>query len=122
MTLIDRVKEHWLGGVILVGAVSVATTWFIANEVLVKPRDFTIQQRDDVIDEQRAAIEKKNAIIANLELEVRDLKRSMPDGEAVKGSGRGSSPPDQRRGECRPIRLAATAFDTALGTRLEWKA
>jgi hypothetical protein len=56
MGLLEKLKEHWLGGVILIGCAIAGTTWFIANEVLVKPRDFAIEQQKTSIADMRQKI------------------------------------------------------------------
>lgn len=70
MSLIDRVKEHWIGGVIAVTAISVGATWTVLNEVSLKPRDFVIEQQKATIasltDKLRDADrqERQSALVA----------------------------------------------------------
>jgi len=40
----DKIKNHWLGGLIIISIACISTTWFVAYEILVKPRDFVIEQ------------------------------------------------------------------------------
>jgi hypothetical protein len=56
MGLLEKLKEHWFGGVILFGCAVAGTTWLIANEILVKPRDFTIEQQKTTIADMREKI------------------------------------------------------------------
>ncbi len=44
MVLIMKVKKHWLFSVIIISTACISATWFAANEILVKPRDYTIAQ------------------------------------------------------------------------------
>jgi hypothetical protein len=56
MGLLDKLKKHWLGGIIILVAACVGVTWTIANELLVKPRDFTIKQQEIAIADLREKI------------------------------------------------------------------
>ena len=54
----DLFKSHWLGWTIIVGAATFGTTWFLANELLVKPRDFEISRlKSGVVDKGDVRIE-----------------------------------------------------------------
>jgi hypothetical protein len=62
MNLIDRIKEHWVGGLVAFTALCIGTTWIIVNELLVKPRDFTIEQQKTTIAELRDRIKEGPAV------------------------------------------------------------
>lgn len=54
MNLIDKLKAHWLGGCIGLAAICIGSTWLIASEILVKPRDLIIEQHMAEIQKIRA--------------------------------------------------------------------
>lgn len=49
MNMIDRLKGHWFIAVLLVCTAVAGTTWKLALEILVAPRDFQITQQHDEI-------------------------------------------------------------------------
>ena len=51
MGLIERLREHWIGGVVALCVASVGLTWAVITEVSVKPRDFVIEQQKGTIAE-----------------------------------------------------------------------
>lgn len=43
MTPLEKFKKHWLGRIFLIAAVCISGTWYVSDELFVKPRDFEIQ-------------------------------------------------------------------------------
>ena len=58
MSLIDKVKEHWIGSLVAFAAICIGTTWIVATEILVKPRDFTIEQQKTNIADLKEKIKE----------------------------------------------------------------
>lgn len=52
--MIDKLKQHWLIAVLLVCAFVAGTTWKVAIELLVAPRDYQITQLRDEIQRLKA--------------------------------------------------------------------
>jgi len=51
MDIVGQTKKHWFVGLIIIASICVSTTWFVANAVLVQPRDFAITQLEKTIDD-----------------------------------------------------------------------
>ena len=65
MDLIERLGKHWLVGAFTLAATCVGTTWYVANEILVKPRDYTIKQLENLkndLAKQNETLTKKLAL------------------------------------------------------------
>ena len=56
MTIIDRIKNNWIGGIIALSAICITGTWYTSFELFVKPRDFTIEQQKILIQDLREKI------------------------------------------------------------------
>jgi len=56
MNLLEIFPKHWLIQVIVFGSVCIGTTWKIADQILVKPRDYTIAQLREQIKELQEQI------------------------------------------------------------------
>lgn len=53
MSILDRLKEHWVGALVALCAIVAAATWKVAWELHVSPRDFQIAQlKDDLAREK----------------------------------------------------------------------
>ena len=68
MSIVDRIKKHWLSGAILLASSCISATWITSTELLVKPRDFTIEQ-------QRATIENLEEKIKNCQAKIHELEK-----------------------------------------------
>jgi hypothetical protein len=51
--MLQLVKKHWLVGCIIIAAVCITTTWQALNELLVRPRDYEINQLKTKVNEVR---------------------------------------------------------------------
>jgi DNA repair exonuclease SbcCD ATPase subunit len=79
MNLFERVKQHWIGGVIAIAFLCMSTTWFAINEILVRPRDFEIEKLTKEHLNLKSELNELKTRIANskegeLQEEVRNLK------------------------------------------------
>jgi len=70
MSLVESIKKHWLGGAISLASTCIVAAWFTSNELLVKPRDFTIEQ-------QRATIENLEKEIKSCQAKVHELENQL---------------------------------------------
>ena len=59
MALLDKLRNHWLGSLVVLGATCASVTWIVATEVLVKPRDFTTQQQEKIIADLRMEVSRR---------------------------------------------------------------
>ena len=49
MDLVEKARKHWLVGIISIAVICISITWVVAIEILVKPRDFSIDQQEKKI-------------------------------------------------------------------------
>ena len=67
MDLVESIRKKWFGSLIIICAICSSSTWYIANEIAVKPRDFEIQRlRIQLADLQKKIDEQHNQIKNNL--------------------------------------------------------
>jgi hypothetical protein len=111
MTLIEQLKKHWIGSVIMIAAICISTTWLVSIELFVKPRDFRIEELRSKIADLNERIKElqtnpsKDPVshetelqekIASLEKELEDWRvraRSLEDELAkVKGAVKEPTP------------------------------
>ena len=73
-SIVDKLKRHWIIGVIMIASVCVSATWFSLTELFVKPRDYTINQQQRSIDlllKEKDGLQTEKSI---LERKVDELK------------------------------------------------
>ncbi len=71
MNIVNKIKEHWVGGTIVFAVICISGTWYASNELLVKPREFEIQ--------------RLNTLNTELKQQVKDLKKvpaHFPDSDS----------------------------------------
>jgi hypothetical protein len=56
MDLVEKAKKHWFVGIISIAVLCIGITWVVAVEILVKPRDFIIEQKEKKITELEKVI------------------------------------------------------------------
>ena len=49
MDLVEKARKHWFVGIISISIICISITWVVAIEILVKPRDFKIEQQKEEI-------------------------------------------------------------------------
>ncbi|MCH8125934.1 hypothetical protein IIC38_08240, partial [candidate division KSB1 bacterium] len=59
MNLKEKIENHLVIVVVVMFGAGASLAWFVANEVLVRPRDFTIQQQKETIAELREKIKQQ---------------------------------------------------------------
>jgi hypothetical protein len=57
--MLELVKKHWLIGCIIIAAVCITSTWQTLNELLVKPRDYEINQLKTKVNDLEKELAKK---------------------------------------------------------------
>jgi hypothetical protein len=65
MDLVEKAKKHWFVGIISIAVLCISITWIVAVELLVKPRDFIIEQNEKKISEhenEKKSLEDKLAL------------------------------------------------------------
>jgi hypothetical protein len=67
MSGFENLKKHWLTGVVVLVSATAGSTWYLANELLVKPRNFQLEMREDEAERLKDTIEQ-------LRLELRKQK------------------------------------------------
>ena len=72
LTILDRLKQHWLISIVIVCAAVAGTTWKLAHELLVSPREYSLSQ-----------LKEENA---KLKEELTKLKTASPTTPVVEGS------------------------------------
>lgn len=86
MDLVEKAKKHWFVGVISIAVLCISITWGVAVEILVKPRDFIIEQNEKKISElenEKKSLEEKLAICQeNLE-KYRNIKPIISKGRII---------------------------------------
>ena len=82
--LIKYIKSHPMWGIFVIVFFCVGTTWTVANEILVKPRDFTIEQLNTDLEnigylkeQQTITIEQQKITIEQQKKEIADLKGKL---------------------------------------------
>lgn len=77
---VDKIKNHWFGSLIIITIACISTTWFVAYELLVKPRDFVIEQlTGDKYDKIRLEKEYSNLQKEKDELFSRSVDKNLYD-------------------------------------------
>jgi len=64
MDLVEKAKKHWFVGIISIAVLCIGITWVVAVEILVKPRDFIIEQNEKKISEHEKEKESLNDELA----------------------------------------------------------
>ncbi|MCP4344079.1 MAG: hypothetical protein GY795_00960 [Desulfobacterales bacterium] len=70
--IIEKTKKHWFIGVIIIGVACISTTLFLANELLVKPRDFALNEREKKIADKEKELSELKLRIEKLSKEYKD--------------------------------------------------
>jgi hypothetical protein len=63
MDLVEKARKHWFVGIISIAIICISIAWVVAIELLVKPRDFKIEQQKEEITQLEDEIEKLKKII-----------------------------------------------------------
>ncbi len=55
MDIGTQIKKHWFFTIIGIAVVCIGTTWSVANDILVKPKDVALSERDKRIEQLEKA-------------------------------------------------------------------
>jgi len=76
MDIVEKAKKHWFVGIISITVLCISITWIVAIEILVKPRDFIIEQKEKKISEHE---NEKKSLENKLSTCQRELVRCLGD-------------------------------------------
>jgi hypothetical protein len=70
MDLVEKARKHWFVGIISIAIICISITWVVAIEILVKLRDFKIEQQKEEIIQLKDKITQLEDEIKRLEEEI----------------------------------------------------